>query len=448
MLRASPFILSLHDARASWRRSAADGMSPGRAAECALCGARATMSCGGCGGFFYCGRAHQVRHWTSGHSGDCERTARQVVDAEALRVGDDIDALPWSRTATVDVDEGRETRCTALGPAHLVGPYRRECACLARIPFGRLPPCDRPEGDVWRDAANSSPQPDVVDDARSPARTWPRLYARLGLPLTSRAALALSTAATVWRAAQLCVSAASPGREPHDDDAHPRPFVIHIIGVEKELDQAETIAEMIRRLGVGTTREVRVWLVGPEAEREGGEPEDANGPRANRHAEDDANRRSAKRARRDDDSYPRVIVRARRGLYHDVASAAESAGDATPTEPASLVVAPNAGVAAFESWAPTVRLLVRGNAPVVITDFTEEAARMAREAWMGCAREGTGDKRGDDVGGSSRGRCTEVTSNPLRQPMSAAGSDTALPAYSNGFVFAWVPGEDRRFDDF
>ena len=32
--------------------------------------------------------------------------------------------------------------------------------------------------------------------------------------------------------------------------------------------------------------------------------------------------------------------------------------------------------------------------------------------------------------------------------MSAAGSDTALPAYSNGFVFAWVPGEDRRFDDF
>ena len=76
-------------------------------------------------------------------------------------------------------------------------------------------------------------------------------------PTHPRAALALSTAATVWRAAQLCVSAASPGREPRDDDAHPRPLVIHVIGVEKELDQAETIAEMIRRLGVGTTREVR-----------------------------------------------------------------------------------------------------------------------------------------------------------------------------------------------
>ena len=40
----------------------------------------ATMSCSGCGGFYYCGREHQEMHWSDlDHNESCERTKKQVA---------------------------------------------------------------------------------------------------------------------------------------------------------------------------------------------------------------------------------------------------------------------------------------------------------------------------------------------------------------------------------
>ena len=101
----------------------------------------ATLSCGQCAGFFYCTRAHQVAHWTSlGHHAECGRIARQCARADDLRREDDLQWLSWARRATLDVDEGRETRCTVLRHlgVHGVDQFRRECACYAKTPFGMM----------------------------------------------------------------------------------------------------------------------------------------------------------------------------------------------------------------------------------------------------------------------------------------------------------------------
>ena len=46
----------------------------------------ATMSCGGCAGFYYCDRAHQEMHWSDfDHHESCVRTKKQVARTQELR---------------------------------------------------------------------------------------------------------------------------------------------------------------------------------------------------------------------------------------------------------------------------------------------------------------------------------------------------------------------------
>ena len=103
-----------------------------------------------------------------------------------------------------------------------------------------------------------------------------------------------------------------------------------------------------------------------------------------------------------------------------------------------LVVCPDAGIAAFASWVPTVDLVLRMNVPALVTDLTAEAARMAAAVWRRRAAECI-----ECV--ASRGAPIEtdadVALNPFRRVLSARGNDTTAPTYANGFGFAWVPGE-------
>ena len=141
-------------------------------------------------------------------------------------------------------------------------------------------------------------------------------------------------------------------------------------------------------------------------------------------------------------------VRTHRGLYHEVSH----------TLPAPcLVVAPNAGVAAFAEWVPTLRALAHAKPPaaVVITDFTEEAALMGASIIaevVGTLCGGVADADGNKKDGDKRDkrdtsrpelRLLPVARNPFRQPLSSRGNDNALPTYSNGFTFGWVPRDGR-----
>ena len=228
------------------------------------------MSCGQCGGFFYCTRAHQVAHWARlGHQSECGRILLQVARAEEMRDGDGMRWLTWARRATLDVDEGREQPCSLLQHlgVHGVGPYRRECKCYAKTPFGTLSVAGADEEDdghlhlgahsrrSLNGDAKAEPEATIAwdkdddphqeqgsalhqaaarftdDDGDAGANggavndvsvsTWPQLYRRLGFPASSPAALVLSAAATIHHALRITgVAAASPA------DA---PLVVHVL---------------------------------------------------------------------------------------------------------------------------------------------------------------------------------------------------------------------------
>ena len=72
--------------------------------------------------------------------------------------------------------------------------------------------------------------------------------------------------------------------------------------------------------------------------------------------------------------------------------------------PHRLVFMPNAGIAAFTSWEPTLKMLVNEfGAVVIITDYTEEAANMGLKELKkmvlreGCARDGIFGGAGEPV---------------------------------------------------
>lgn len=113
-----------------------------------------------------------------------------------------------------------------------------------------------------------------------------------------------------------------------------------------------------------------------------------------------------------------------------------------------------AGLAAYPTWLPTLRLLARPGAPAAaFTDFCEEAALRAADVAAAClggsgsapAPSPPGDAAGSGAGdgaaraggepGSRARRVGPVHVNPFRQPRSCQGADNALPSYSNAFMF-------------
>ena len=124
-----------------------------------------------------------------------------------------------------------------------------------------------------------------------------------------------------------------------------------------------------------------------------------------------------------------------RGLYHEVKGTISSHAYAwLENSPHRLVFMPNAGIAAFTSWEPTLKMLVydRFGPVVIITDYTEEAANMGlKELKKMVLREKA----------AARWNFLEVQVNPYRQPVSCKGADNAMPSYANGFIFGMIPSD-------
>ena len=209
--------------------------------------------------------------------------------------------------------------------------------------------------------------------------------------------------------------------------------MIHLLGAEKELDQASAFARFLSRVWRGDSfralvaRDVEVHMVGPEVP-EGWRPVVLDG--------DENDER---------DDAPRVSVFGHKGLYHDAVREAETrrarendvrAKTTLATAP-DLVVCPDAGIAAFASWVPTIDMVLRLGAPALVTDLTAEAARMAADIWRRRAARMFPTRKNNASAGSS----ADVALNPFRRVMSARGNDTQAPTYGNGFGFEWVPGE-------
>ena len=65
--------------RTHGRAIARVAMTSAKAFACAMCGAPATMTCGGCAGFAYCAEACLRSHWASGHAEACAQVCKEAT---------------------------------------------------------------------------------------------------------------------------------------------------------------------------------------------------------------------------------------------------------------------------------------------------------------------------------------------------------------------------------
>jgi hypothetical protein len=269
----------------------------------------------------------------------------------------------------------------------------------------------------WAGAGPGLPPPLPAPGAAPPPADWRTLYAARGLALAaSPAALALDAVATIAHALAALPTASSAA-----------PLVVHLAGAAREAEAWPLLLELAPAAG----RRVDAHLIGPEV------PPWAHGRRVELAGGDGAGADA-------DAGAPDTAVTLWHGLYHDVWREAGGAGGALPAP--GLLAAPNAGLAAYAAWRPTLELLRawreggasssaglltdadRANhamaAPprpvrVLITDYSEEAALRAAAAV-------------DTAVGAAPGA---VALNPLRAPLLRRAADNRLPAASNAFAF-------------
>lgn len=433
------------------------------------------MSCGGCAGFYYCDRAHQEMHWSNfDHHESCVRTKKQVARTQELRE-DIFSAFDWGRLSTEMIDENVHTRCTLLEKlgVHNQNEYRRECPCHAKTPFGKLPPvadtrhppnsknpisswicglrmanrqiymlqqwlrervpnstdaCVResrkPLSENW-DVMMSCRLKALVEEQDGPFKI-PEFAPKYPTPIT------LHTAATIDYAVRQLADFRGRPSDGAVDVLGVRCVAVDVLGAEKEVDQLERtiialhwlryIDELIAPKKRGFVYPpLHLNLIGPEV------PFDA--PYDGDRDERDGLARTNP-----------VTVHMYRGLYHEVRE--RIARNNFRRDPHRLVFMPNAGIAAFTSWEPTLKMLVNEvgetrrdgleQPVVVITDYTEEAANMGlKELKKMVLREKV----------ASRWNFLEVRVNPYRQPVSCKGADNAMPSYANGFIFGMIPSD-------
>ena len=177
--------------RTHGRAIARVAMTSAKAFACAMCGAPATMTCGGCAGFAYCAeaclRSHCIRHAEA-----CARVARGR--AEPPLFAHDVDALAWWRVAVVHVDEGLATACDALGACHGVGAFDASARVSAGCRSGRSraarPPARRSKALHPYASSAAVASPNAFDRSGTDSREHGWTCTRISARRVSRAPLA------------------------------------------------------------------------------------------------------------------------------------------------------------------------------------------------------------------------------------------------------------------
>ncbi|GAQ79271.1 hypothetical protein KFL_000270300 [Klebsormidium nitens] len=334
--------------------------------------------------FFYCGAKHKKLHWRGDHSNECSRMAQQMARGLALAM-----ELPFFCAIPIEISSGLVPICSLLQTKeiHNQGIYKAVCDCSYNDggTMGTL------ESAKWLPPTAGAPL------QGSSLRSWQEYCTWRSLPVSHPDLLVLHWVLTIYQAYQLATSS-GPLRKSIMEGS---PLRIHYLGPERELDQVAVFAELAWLLPVP---QIEVCFIGPRvpATRDGGSVE-----LSIRNADEGLDVTSSPR-------HAGVRVKFFKGLYHEVVSErAQQVG------PADLVIAPNAGLAAYTTWQPTIALLNSpGSPPAFFTDYCEEATCLAAQVLTSCGARLT----------------HEVQPNPFRQPWRIRARDNALPSFSNGFL--------------
>ncbi|KAL6896716.1 hypothetical protein ACP4OV_007288 [Aristida adscensionis] len=352
----------------------------GLAAEpCA--GGGADRRCGSCGAVAYCSRAHQselerlhpsmnrhtiakpvegislqttdIMHWRF-HKEECERLAKQMSRIDTLS------QFPFTFSLEPPDQDHTfpSTRCFFLESVklHQKGLWKSECVCGPGVAFLKelsivtewslptsLCPCTEPENPI-----------------SSPLASWEDYYHWRSLPLHSPVAVLLHWPLTLYHCLQL--SRFQTSRYDGQDT-----MCIHYLGPEKELLQLAVFGEL-RALFPGVR--IHIELVGPAV------PKSRDGEVVNisryAHCSDESCCCKSLNGS-EGPSCTAVTLKLWKGFYHERFKDIMKGKDSNP----SLIFAPNAGVAAYPSWMPSIEIIKGTGIPAIFTDFCEEAAHLA-----------------------------------------------------------------------
>ncbi|CAH1424692.1 unnamed protein product [Lactuca virosa] len=327
------------------------------------CSGPANRRCGGCGAVFYCSVSHQTSHWRV-HKEECGRLKQQMYCVVLLN---DF-PFTFSREATYQVSGKVETRCSFLDKQgiHCVGFWICECSCGASVTS--LDHLRYDKG--WNLSSKLCPCKGPLSMLTKKLSSWNEYYEWRGIPLDSPVALLLH-----WLI-------------PETTDE----LCIHYLGPEREVYQLAVFGELHALLpGV----RVHIDFVGPAI------PHDRDGETITLC------------------SYAHCIeanctCKSGKGLYHNRYS------DLTKEFIPDLIIAPNAGIAAYKSWLPTIELIREIEIPTIFSDYCEEACHLAAN----CISSVTGSPP-----------TIPVQLNPFRQPLAVEDTALILPCYSNCFLF-------------
>ncbi|KAA8529511.1 hypothetical protein F0562_033690 [Nyssa sinensis] len=362
------------------------------------CTGPATRRCGRCGAVAYCSVSHQIAHW-SDHKGECERLEEQMKHVDLLN---DF-PFTFSREVTAQVCEKQETRCSFLTKRgiHCVGMWMYECFCGASVASSDTSRLMK----GWNLSNNLCPCRGPLSPIPKQLCSWKDYYEWRCIPLHSPVALLLHWPLTIYHAIQLAAAR----------DLIPEfCFMNQILkGPEKELLELAVFGELH---ALFPDVQVHIELVGPAI------PQYRDGERIDLYSyahctETDCICRSSS-----ENFSPCVLtgetsvvtLRLRAGYYHD--RYRHIVKDSFP----HLIIAPNAGIAAFMSWLPTIELIKEINVPAIFSDYCEEASHLATSyisTLTGCPPT------------------IPIQLNPFRQPMAVEDTALFLPCYSNCFLF-------------
>ncbi|XP_062111783.1 uncharacterized protein LOC133823180 isoform X2 [Humulus lupulus] len=383
----------------------------------------ARRRCGGCGAVAYCSASHQISHWSE-HKEECDRLKQHMKHIDSLNEF----PFTFSIQATIQVCEKRETRCSLLRKwgIHQLGMWLYECQCGTSVASFS---CSSLTDNSWNLPDIMCPCNETVSSPSKHFCTWKEYYEWRLLQSTTQLKL-------VWEAEflkpiknctytillliiGLCISSISKILF-FMEIFWKRCIWSNLLGLllrgsqgpEKELLQLAVFAEL-HALFPGM--DVHIEFIGPAV------PQCRDGQsftlrKYARCISTDCSCRST-----EDVSWglhtsksATVSMKLRRGFYHDCYR--DIVKDSSP----HLIIAPNAGIAAYSSWLPTIELIKEINVPAVFSDYCEEACNL-------------GARYITSITGSPLSFPIQL--NPFRQPMVVEDSALFLPCYSNCFLF-------------
>ncbi|KAG6429627.1 hypothetical protein SASPL_107679 [Salvia splendens] len=340
----------------------------------------------------YCSLAHQVSH-RSAHKRECERFEQQMKRANTLN------DFPFTFTQIQD------TRCSFLNRlgVHLLGMWICECSCggvsASSYDHSRLMSSWNLPSELCPCRGPSSPIPDCLT-------SWKDYYEWRHIPFCSPASLLLHWPLTIFRAIQLATLESLLPEFANE-------LRIHYLGPERELLQLVIFGEL-QALFPGV--KLYIDLVGPAIPnvRDGEKIDLCTYAQCNDMGCECQSSADSYRERVDTRLSSAITLRLHAGCYHDCYR--ELLQDSFP----HIIIAPNAGVAAYKSWIPTLEVIKDLKVPAVFSDYCEEACHLAAS----CIRSVTG-----------YAPRIPIQINPFRQPLCVEESALYLPCYSNCFMF-------------